>query len=58
MNLVILGVHNFFILHRNQEFSTKCIALGMRLKKNIDTFINEVDLTFQNVQKSFWQFDS
>jgi hypothetical protein len=58
MNLVILGVHNFFILHPNQELSTKSIALGMRFQKNIDTLINEVDLTFQNVQKSFWQFDS
>jgi hypothetical protein len=52
------GVHIFFILHPNQELSTKSIAFGMRLNFFFDTLINEVDLTFENVQKSFWQFDS
>jgi len=56
--LSIWGVNNFFILHPHQKLSTKSIALGMRFQKKIDTLINEVDLTFQNVQKSFWQLDS
>lgn len=30
-----LGVHNIFILHPNQELSSKSIVLGMRFQKKL-----------------------